>query len=354
LYFSFEKGISTKIRGFIHDLTKILELKQIPFQLKIEVQLSFRHENAVLYFQQEHYFLVFVIVRHLHIEYSKKKNIFRDVGPLFTFDTKLRGVHFAEDPNESGLSFGKKRSKLLAELYKNNTDEEADLEKLLKKKGYNWKEFYRNSFQKYPYCFRIFKSAKISDKYFSTLGILEQRFKSSYFPAINIVLDISKIILKNAIFSTSKNKMRVDWLKGTPDPLLFKSVSYRLCSDSEKLEVIDFLSRLYLLSVNDALLKITSSIALDCIDRANLTSILQIRFDVISARINNKVGNSLDIIMSLDNVDKVGKAIDDIKYDFEKRGVVSWLPDDAFNPTMSDYGYSFIGTKILDEITKQD
>ena len=350
IYFSFEKGKASKIRKFIAQLNEILNIKQIPYQLKIENELSNRNENAVLYFQRENYFLVFFMVRHLHIKFHVSKNIFRDASPLFTYKTSLKGVSFAEDPNESGISFGEKRSKILAELYNSEKNDQKYLEQELKKKGYNWKEFYRNPFEKYPYCFKIFS---VNDDIFLNTGLSESRYNNKYFPKINLAIDISKIILKNAIFSSKRNKMRVDWLKGIPDEYPPIIVSYKRCSDEEKLEIIDFLSQLYQLSINDGLLKITCKISLECIDKtklANPNSVLI--YNQIAGRIEEKIGTPLTDIQDLANPQLYAEKMKIIKENFEKRGVVTWLPDDAFNPTISEFGYSFIGIKILEDVRK--
>lgn len=350
IYFSFEKGQKVKIRKFIKNLNEILEIKQIPYQFKIENELSNRNENAVLYFQRENYFLVFFIVRHLHLKFHVLTSIFRDASPLFTYKTPLKGVSFAEDPNESGISFGEKRSKILAELYNSGRDDQKYLEKELKKKGYNWQEFYRNPFEKYPYCFKIFS---IKDKVFLKTGLSESRYDDKYFPKINLAIDISKIILKNAIFSTNRNKMRIDWLKGVSDEYPPVILSYKRCSDEEKLEIINFLSQLYQLSINDGLLEITCKICLECIDKTKLINPNSIAiYDQIAVRIGEKMGTPLTEIQDLANPQLYAEKIKIIKENFEKRGVVTWLPDDAFNPTISNFGYSFIGIKILEDVRK--
>ncbi len=349
IYISFEKGQGIKIGKFIKTLNEVLKIKQIPYQLKIENQLSNRNENAVLYFQRENYFLVFFIIRYLHLKFDVSRSIFRNASPLFTYKTSLKGISFAEDPNESGVSFGEKRSKILAELYNLGKSDPDFIEKELKKRGYDWQEFYRNPFEKYPYCFKIFSA---NDDLFLESSLLEGRYDDKYFPKINLAMDISKIILKNAIFSTIKNKMRVDWLKGLPDIYYPNNTLYKICNDEEKLEIIDFLSQLYQLSVNDGLLKITCKVCLGCIDKTKLSSSNSKLYDQIAARIGEKMGSPLTVIQDLAINEKYTERIELIKKDFEKRGVVTWLPDDAFNPTISGFGYSFIGIKILEGVRK--
>lgn len=350
LYFTFKINSPSPIRSFIKDLIEILNIKKIPFQFKVEVELSNRYENAVLYFQKEHYFLVFLAVRYLHIE---KIKIFRSEKPMFTYNTGMNGISFAEDPNEPGVSFGQKRSKLLAEVYSENHNSIGKQLNAIRKKGYNIKQFFRNPGENYPYAFKIFDKNILKDDYFSNFSLIEKRYKSN--TNLAFAIELSKFILKNAIFKDSKNGINVDWLIGEKDTFLPSNVIYRICTISEKLEVLYFLSKLYVKSVNDGLLKTTCQIGLNSINENGLLDEDKFIYSEIKENLSNGVGNPdfEKTIKSLSNNKDFQSTLNKIIAEFKKRGVLTWQPDDAFDPTYSKFGYSYIGLTILIQSDKE-
>lgn len=351
-YFSFEKTNIDRTIEFIKELGTVLDTKELPYKIKIETALTSRNENAVLYFNKSHYYLVFMIAHFMYNKY-RDKNIFKDGKFLFvkTFD-KFKGLAFAEDPNGFSASFGETISNLYAQaiLYGNVTNE-TELKKYVKKQGYDFDRLYLNPNTNFEYFFTIFDN----DTPLKGLMAIENEFNDN--EQINTIHKIAMSIVKNAIIYKKQGKNQCDWLKTVFDPIWKDETDCFLCSDEEKTEILEFLS-VYLsffesIDKTDKIVFKISTLTYNTISPKNLSEDFKKKRGKIRRRLNGGFGESdntpKSLFNQLQNSDSatVQSALKAIKDNLDERGIVSYLPDDEFNPTQKDYGYAYLGMILL-------
>ncbi len=352
-YFSFEKNDTSKVAEFIKQLSELLDLKELPYKIKLEESLTSRNENAVLYFNKSNYYLVFMIV---HFMYNKYRNegIFRDGKFEFvkTFD-KFKALAFAEDPNGTSSSFGETIANLYAQaILIGKISNEKELKKYVQKQGYDFDKLYLNPNTNFEYSFEIFKDDTNSA---DGLMYLENEFEGNQ--NLKIIHKVAMVIIKNAIIYRQNGKTKCDWMKTVYDPIWLKETDCYLCNDNEKIEILEFLAAYlaFIASVGDSdkiILRIANT-AYETVNRRNLTQDFKKKRLEIKKMLGGGYGGPTNTPRSLfeqlqsADFEAVKNAVAKIKYNFDERGIVSYLPDDEFNPTQKDNGYAYLGMVLL-------
>lgn len=350
-YFSFEKNDTNKIIEFVSELGKILDAKKTPYKIKIEESLTNRNENAVLYFNKSHYYVVFIIVHFMYNKY-RHDDIFKEGNFLFvkTFEN-YKGLAFAEDPNGVNSSFGEMMATLFAQaiLY-GGVSNEIELKKYVEYQGYDYDRLYLNPNTNFEYLFNIFENDYIE-------GLIHVEDKLGDDENLVTIQKIAMIIINNAIIYQNQENIKCDWLKTVIDPIWKEEIDCFLCNDEEKLEILEFLST-YLALFNsdnnsDKIVLEISRIAFQSINVMNLTEGSKEKLRTVNQLLYRGHGGSITtpelLFRQLQNSDSasVQHAIKAIKYNLDQRGIVSYLPDDEFNPTQKDYGYAYLGLVLL-------
>ena len=51
-----------------------------------------------------------------------------------------------------------------------------------------------------------------------------------------------------------------------------------------------------------------------------------------------------------EDTNKIKASLEAIEYNLKTRGIVSYLPDDEFNPNQKDFGYAYLGMILLSKL----
>ena len=355
-YFSFEKTNVEQVIEFIKELGTLLDLKELPYKIKIEESISSRNENAVLYFNKSDYYIVFMIVHYLYNEH-RDKGIFRDGGFVFvkTFN-KFKGLAFAEDPNGTNASFGETIANLYARaILHGNISNENDLKKYVQKQGYDFERLYLNPNTNFDYRFTLFENDKNTANGFM---VIENELKKN--ETVKMIHKIAMIIVKNAVIYQNKGKTKCDWLKTVFDKIWKEETDCYLCDDNEKIEILEFLA-VYLsfspsIHKSDQIVLRISTLAYNTIKPRKLSEDFKKKRNKIRKMLDSGFGgqgNTPKLLfeqLQNSNPVMVQNALNTIKYNLDERGIVSYLPDDEFNPTQKDYGYAYLGMILLKQL----
>ncbi len=348
LYFSFknDESVKKKILQFINELSFQLNQTELAFKIKFEENISERHENAVLYFNKSHYFLVFLIVKKLHFKFHK---IFREVNS-FPFVKKFKnypGIAFAENPNNTYFSFGENISQIIAEaIVLNGRNTISKLSSYLKRLGYNSSTLYLNPFSNFSYNFEIFENQDNVSEFIK----IDKIKNSEKIVLYKIVL----AILKNALIFGIK-KPKCIWLLAKDDKIPPNTIEFEICNNESMLEILTFLSS-YLKSLpnilSDILTYEIAKIGLHSIVESKLDSENRKLFKRLKSILDPKFGGknvSMEVVLNLQNGNDESalSAFNKIKDNLKIRSIVSYIEGDEFIPTITENGYSFIGMYII-------
>lgn len=249
-YFSLNFEKYETVLGFIKSLKEYFNERLIPFELKFEIAFSERYDNLILYVQQQHYYIAFLLINELHFLY-KSEGIFKDQNPLFT-KKLLLGVSFAEDPNLLGQSYGSNRCSLITDIYLKYYQKNIQKETInvyLKRQiqnefitrglrqKFDFDDFYRNPNSKFPYDFSIFNSTP----QYSTIRPI------SCSENLLTAHHIGKILCKLALIIHENNQTKCYWVSSKKDEFDSESITCRFVNNSfkqGKLGIAYFLARL--------------------------------------------------------------------------------------------------------------
>lgn len=351
LYFSLKKDSVKSIR-FIQALTKILNDKEIPFRLKYEKKFTQRNENSVLYFDKAHYFLVFIIVKNYRALYAEA---FRQpvCFPFVKTFPEFPGVAFAEDP-DSGQSFGQQRSRVLAEILMDKGKETVVIDRELRARGFNPEKFYLNPDTGFPYNFRVFETGGTYQDY--TVDFPKGK-EYTYLP---MVKKIVYLILKNFVIyydDSGEDIFHIPECKNKPgntwDTAMDKTM-YKLCSESEKAEILHFLVNylrvLQQMSLNDPYVHEFAGYYFQSFK--TVPGGFEEGLETLStAHSDHPVAHIRFLEMKDISPEKHREYLQSLIRNFKHRGVVSYLPNDEFIVSYSNFGYAYIGTHLLQMIS---
>lgn len=354
LYFSLKGGKNSIL--FIQDLAKALNDKEIPFRLKYEKEFTERNENCVLYFDKSHYFLVFIIVKNY---WCAGCGVFKQPAcfPFVKTFPEFPGVAFAEDP-DTGQSFGQQRCQALAEILITNRGNTALIDLGLKARGFNPEKFYLNPYTNFPYNFSVFDRRDDSHDFTVDLP------SGKGYIRLSMVKKMVYLILKNFLVyqDGEESIFHIPECKNKPGETSFENPNnktiYTLCSDDKKEEILHFL-----LNYLEVLCKKNSAdhYVLEFVRyylrsfKTNPTiKTMENRFKVLKTYYCDGKGKKIDHIQFL------GEEKTKPKYqvyqknlirNFRHRGVVSYLPNDEFIASYKNFGYVYIGTHFLRQVT---
>lgn len=373
-YFSFNYDVYQDAIDFIADLREALNDNFIPFELKFEVVFSERYDNMVLYTQQEHYFIVLLLIHQLYSSHNKR-GIFRSNHPLFTKQL-YDGISFAEDPNQLRQSFGSNRAALLSDIFiqyheqkrKNKSIEAFFIDKIRQSfitKGLNdffdIEDFFRNPNSKFPYDFDVQKYFE-NRKNFSKYSALQNNLNPILFAAYQI----GKIICNKAIIINENNKTKCNWTYFIHDEFDEDSTICRLVGEdfaSGKLGIAFFLANLSSFFNKDFVFQIVCELILDELyETKEMTIYKEIRETLNLAKSFNyntviPKKNSLTINQTtyklLENLFTIESNIDEIVAELMEKEYYSLNGQHSFNPTLNDWGLSKLGLALLEIYQKE-
>ncbi|MCU0325187.1 MAG: T3SS effector HopA1 family protein [Spirosomaceae bacterium] len=297
-----------RILNFIEKLDSELNRRFIPYNLKLTTQSSTRFDSTVIYFQKEHYYIVFLVLNKLIRKYS---DILQDGIPFFTKQVGLKGVGFAEDPMKIGDSFGMNRARLISKIYVDYFREKCHFDcfsfvkKELTNKGFCVNEFFRNPNTNFPYDFEIltkefeFSVGKVFnfDKYFTKIPLM-----------------IAYIICKQAIVISKNGKSSCHWMEAQKT-YNFTNLLYKKVKSEDKLRILIFFNKLLKIYSSDWIL-------------AHFTNIItEDLLKTAPTLLNDNAYVDSDDNFELDD-DVLRNFLKEIKF----RGVSTELHDDSFSP----------------------
>lgn len=108
-------NIQKHLTNFCNELLSKINLRNIPFEFKVQTVLRKYYADAgVLYFERRYYTSIFDIINELHSQFDF---LLRKEVPMFTYPL-MDGIGFAENPPDSNVenSFGIDRSRKISEI----------------------------------------------------------------------------------------------------------------------------------------------------------------------------------------------------------------------------------------------
>lgn len=254
IYLNFKENLS-KIEEIRNVIIEKLNEVSIPFELKhIDNLNDFeRADTCIIYFKQSYSHTVFFLIGLIYNNYQSD---FREELPLFV--KKLdNGIGYAESPLNPAISFGEKRSFLIAEAYlknRNSKNKLDDIKKFINDiKKFKVDEFYKNSYSIHYYNEFFFKKGKESklenfnkvinfasgiDEYILNFHF-NKFYKQKY---IDGVIKIANLLCNEAIWA---NDDKCKWIGGFNND---SNIFYKIIDDSFEngsLGISLFLARAY-------------------------------------------------------------------------------------------------------------
>lgn len=263
-YFNLKPKIEI-IRKLVIYLSKALDEREIPYNLKYLSNLMFYHrsDSCVLYIHKQNFSIVAQVVKYCVVKF-KNKDILQNLEPFFT--RKLSdGVGFAENPLKKGSSFGMFKSSqiiqgiityLKSQVSPFEYDPNKCLDFIIEKQLFDTQTPYLNADSRYFYDFKIFDEKK-------TINILNYKItKSDY---LNAAQYFAKVIESKAIWLADGERT---WLTYTQKNTLDEDIKgFRPVNENERkgieffLLVLDFILNLKSRATSTADLATPPSIA---------------------------------------------------------------------------------------------